>query len=251
MASGIARWWPSEARGCVRYLSPGPPRAGALPVELSVLKPMTPDREDDVKDGKEMQEILETYGLTRSFRAAGELTGCSPKTVADCVAKRYRGELGGLAEPLRRDRKLDPSCQRSRRGSTVPSARSASTRATTSSWRWATTARIHRAPVGCGGEGGVPVRAAAGVSALDRGAGHVGPVGLGSGPDHQRAEREPVLRVVGVVSAPGRDPDLGPDSAHRDRLPWTSRCVAGVAHRPTTNAPSRWTMSPGSQSGIR
>ncbi len=68
---------------------------------------MTPDREDDVKDGKEVQEILEAYDLTRSFRAAGELAGCSPNTVADWVAKRDRGELGDLAEPLRRERKLD------------------------------------------------------------------------------------------------------------------------------------------------
>lgn len=81
---------------------------GALPVELSVLKPMTPDREDDVKDGKEVQEILEAYDLTGSFRAAGELAGCSPNTVAGWVARRDRGELGDLVGPVRRDRKLDP-----------------------------------------------------------------------------------------------------------------------------------------------
>lgn len=70
--------------------------------------PMTPDREDDVKDGKEVQEILEAYDLTRSFRAAGELAGCSPNTVAEWVAKRDRGEPVDLAEPLRRERKMDP-----------------------------------------------------------------------------------------------------------------------------------------------
>ena len=69
---------------------------------------MTPDREDDVKDGKEVQEILEAYDLTRSFRSAAALAGCSPNTVADWVAKRDRGELGDLAEPLRRNRKVDP-----------------------------------------------------------------------------------------------------------------------------------------------
>jgi len=60
-----------------------------------------------VKDGKEVTEILEAFDLTGSFRAAGELAGCSPNTVAEWVAKRDRGELGDRAEPLRRDRKLD------------------------------------------------------------------------------------------------------------------------------------------------
>jgi hypothetical protein len=68
---------------------------------------MTLDREDDVKDGKQVTEILEAYDLTRSLRAAGELAGCSPNTVAGWVDKRDRGELGDLAEPLRRERKLD------------------------------------------------------------------------------------------------------------------------------------------------
>jgi hypothetical protein len=60
-----------------------------------------------VKDGKQVTEILEAFDLTGSFRAASELAGCSPNTVADWVAKRDRGELGDLTEPLRRERKLD------------------------------------------------------------------------------------------------------------------------------------------------
>lgn len=60
-----------------------------------------------MKDGKEVTEILEAFDLTGSFRAAGELAGCSANTVADWVAKRERGELGDLAEPVRRERKLD------------------------------------------------------------------------------------------------------------------------------------------------
>lgn len=60
-----------------------------------------------MKDGKQVTEILEAFDLTGSFRAAGELAGCSPNTVADWVAKRDRGELGGLADPVRRERKLD------------------------------------------------------------------------------------------------------------------------------------------------
>lgn len=61
-----------------------------------------------MKDGNDVTEILEAFDLTGSFRSAGELAGCSPNTVADWVAKRDRGELGGLAEPIRRDRLLDP-----------------------------------------------------------------------------------------------------------------------------------------------
>jgi transposase len=80
---------------------------GALPVELSVLKPMTPTGRNYVKDGKQVTEILEAFDLTGSFRAAGELAECSPNTVADWVGRRDRGELGDLAEPVRRERKLD------------------------------------------------------------------------------------------------------------------------------------------------
>ena len=60
-----------------------------------------------MKDGKQVTEILEAFDLTGSFRAAGELAGCSPNTVADWVAKRDRGELGDLAGPVRRERLLD------------------------------------------------------------------------------------------------------------------------------------------------
>lgn len=61
-----------------------------------------------MKDGKEVTEILEAFDLTTgSFRAAGELAGCSLNTVADWVAKRDRSELGDLAEPVCRERELD------------------------------------------------------------------------------------------------------------------------------------------------
>jgi len=61
-----------------------------------------------VKDGKEVTEILESFDLTGSLRAAGELAGCSPNTVAVWVAKRDRGELGELVAPARRGRMIDP-----------------------------------------------------------------------------------------------------------------------------------------------
>ncbi len=60
-----------------------------------------------MKDGKQVTEILEAFDLTGSFRAAGELAGCSPNTVADWVAKRDRGELGDTAGPVRRVRLVD------------------------------------------------------------------------------------------------------------------------------------------------
>lgn len=60
-----------------------------------------------MKDGKQVTEILEAFDLTGSCRAAAELAGCSPNTVADWVDKRDRGELGDLAGPVRRERKLD------------------------------------------------------------------------------------------------------------------------------------------------
>lgn len=60
-----------------------------------------------MKDGNEVTEILEAFDLTQSFRAAGELAACSPHTVADWVAKRDRGELAGLAVPVRRVRLID------------------------------------------------------------------------------------------------------------------------------------------------
>jgi hypothetical protein len=60
-----------------------------------------------VKDGNEVTEILEAFDLTRSYRAAAELAGCSPNTVAEWVARRERGALGDLAGPVRRERLLD------------------------------------------------------------------------------------------------------------------------------------------------
>src|SRR5947207_15832 len=51
-------------------------------------------------------EILEAYDLTGSYRAAGELAGCSHHTVEHWVEFRDRGELSPGA-PARRDRLID------------------------------------------------------------------------------------------------------------------------------------------------
>jgi hypothetical protein len=68
---------------------------------------VTVDQEGRVKSREEIMEILEAFDLTKSFRDAGELAGCSHHTVADWVAKRDAGVLAGEG-PVRRERLIDP-----------------------------------------------------------------------------------------------------------------------------------------------
>ena len=49
------------------------------------------DQEEHVKSDEEIMEILEAFDLTRSYRAAAELAGCSHHTVKDWVRKRDAG----------------------------------------------------------------------------------------------------------------------------------------------------------------
>ena len=58
-----------------------------------------------MKFAEEIMEILAAFDLTRSYRDAGELAGCSHHTVAHHVAARKAGALS--AEPARRDQILD------------------------------------------------------------------------------------------------------------------------------------------------
>jgi Mu transposase-like protein len=58
-----------------------------------------------MKSAEEIMEILAAFDLTKSFRDAGELAGCSPHTVARLVAARDAGALS--AEPARRDQIID------------------------------------------------------------------------------------------------------------------------------------------------
>lgn len=58
-----------------------------------------------MKHREEIMQILEAFDLTRSYRDAGELTGCSPNTVAHWVARRDAGEL--TAAPVRRPQLID------------------------------------------------------------------------------------------------------------------------------------------------
>ena len=61
-----------------------------------------------MKSYEEVMEILEAFDLTRSFRDAAELAGCSHHTVADWVAKRDRGELPVPGEVVERPKLIDP-----------------------------------------------------------------------------------------------------------------------------------------------
>ncbi len=61
-----------------------------------------------MKSYEEVMEILEAFDLTRSFRDAAELAGCSHHTVADWVAKRDRGELPVPGEITERPKLIDP-----------------------------------------------------------------------------------------------------------------------------------------------
>jgi len=52
-----------------------------------------------VKHREEVMQILEAFDLTRSYRDAGELAGCSPNTVEHWVARRDAGELTATTVP--------------------------------------------------------------------------------------------------------------------------------------------------------
>jgi transposase len=61
-----------------------------------------------VKSYEEVMEILEAFDLTRSYRDAAELAGCSHHTVADWVARRDRGELPVPGGTVERPKLIDP-----------------------------------------------------------------------------------------------------------------------------------------------
>jgi transposase len=58
-----------------------------------------------MKSDEEIMEILEAFDLTRSYRDAAELAGCSPSTVAHYVEAREQGRLS--ISPPRRDQIID------------------------------------------------------------------------------------------------------------------------------------------------
>jgi transposase len=58
-----------------------------------------------MKSDEEIMEILEAFDLTRSYRDAAELAGCSPNTVTHYVEAREKGRL--TSSPARRDQIID------------------------------------------------------------------------------------------------------------------------------------------------
>ena len=58
-----------------------------------------------MKSDEEIMEILEAFDLTKSYRDAAELAGCSPNTVAQYVEAREQGRL--TSSPARRDQIID------------------------------------------------------------------------------------------------------------------------------------------------
>lgn len=60
-----------------------------------------------MKSYEEIMEILEAFALTSSYRAAGELAGCSHHTVERWVTMRDRGLLADGVAPLGRVRLID------------------------------------------------------------------------------------------------------------------------------------------------
>jgi Mu transposase, C-terminal domain len=61
-----------------------------------------------LKSDEEIMEILEAFDLTNSFRAAGELAGCSHHTIEHYVALRDAGQLPTGGEPVQRPKLIDP-----------------------------------------------------------------------------------------------------------------------------------------------
>jgi transposase len=58
-----------------------------------------------MKSDEEVMEILEAFDLTKSYRDAAELVGCSPNTVAQYVEAREEGRF--TSRPVRREQIID------------------------------------------------------------------------------------------------------------------------------------------------
>ena len=66
---------------------------GVPPGSTGVARHSQPTGRDKLKSYEEIMEILEAFALTNSYRAAGELAGCSHHTVEHYVTIRDRGLL--------------------------------------------------------------------------------------------------------------------------------------------------------------
>jgi transposase len=79
-----------------------------LPVRLAVARHIRSTGRNELKSYEEIMDILEAFDLTGSFRAAGQLAGCSHHTVEHYVALRDAGLLPTGAEPIERTKLIDP-----------------------------------------------------------------------------------------------------------------------------------------------
>jgi len=79
-----------------------------LPVRLVVARHIRANGRYKLKSYEEIMEILEAFDLTNSFRAAGELAGCSHHTVEHYVVLRDAGGLPAALEPVERTKVIDP-----------------------------------------------------------------------------------------------------------------------------------------------
>src|SRR3954452_5964492 len=79
-----------------------------LPVRLAVARPIQSTGRDELKSYEGIMEILEAFDLTGSFRAAGQLAGCSHHTVEHYVVLREAGLLPIGVEPVERAKLIDP-----------------------------------------------------------------------------------------------------------------------------------------------
>lgn len=83
-------------------------RVGGVPSgSTGVARHSQPTGRDKLKSYEEIMEVLEAFALTNSYRAAGELAGCSHQTVEHWVAMRDRGLLPDGVTPLERVQLID------------------------------------------------------------------------------------------------------------------------------------------------
>jgi transposase len=68
-------------------------------------RPIAPEGRDELKSAEEIMRILDAYDLTRSFRDAAELAGCSHNTVKRYVEQRAAG--GVVEEAAARPQLID------------------------------------------------------------------------------------------------------------------------------------------------
>lgn len=133
-----------------------------------------------LKSYEEVMDIfLEAFALTNSYRAAGELAGCSHHTIEHYVALQRAGELPARNERVSRPKLIDPYLDKIEewvgRGAFAWQGPRGCCCRQVDGGRLCRVGS-HGAPGGGGDEAAVSGGEAAGVSAVDHRAGDVGPM---------------------------------------------------------------------------